>query len=135
MSEHPTPAIWNGEKRQTGTEDWENDFDTRPYVESQRPQYVEAYRVARKPRPFNAYSITLQPGQATLILGQDTNREALYLNGVAANSIIIGEKSAVSLGLGYIVAGAEKLTTTEEIWATPVGGAAVVISYYVELCE
>lgn len=133
-NEPPLPRVWDGERRITGTEDFENDFDPTayPYTEPDRPEYQEQYEILHNLRSFSAYSITLQPGVATKILGEDPTRILAYLNALQPGTVIVGEQSAVSQGLGYIISGAEKLQTTQEVWATPVGGAALVVSYWVE---
>ena len=130
----PTPDWWDGDKRIAGTEDLLNDFDPTayPYKEPDRPQYDERYELLQNGRAFSAYSIVLTPGQPTKILGEDPTRIFFYVNSTAANAVLIGEQSAVASGLGYIVSGAERLSTTREVWATPVGVQPVPVSYWVE---
>jgi hypothetical protein len=130
----PTPDWWDGDKRISGTEDFENDFDPTayPYKEPDRPVYDENYKLLENGRAFSSYSVVCAPGVPTKLLGEDPSRDFFYINSIAANSVIIGEQSAVAVGLGYIVAGAEKLSTTREVWATPVGTQPVAVSFWVE---
>jgi hypothetical protein len=133
-NEPQVPTIWDGDKRITGTEDFENDFDPTayPYREPDRPQYDESYKLLDDGRSFSAYAITLQPGVPTKILGEDPSRDLIYFNTVAPGTVVIGEQSTVAAGLGYFVSGAEKLSTTREVWAAPLGAQAIVVSYWVE---
>lgn len=133
-NEPPLPDVWNGERRITGTEDFENDNDPTayPYTEPDRPVYQEEYHLQKNGRTFSAYSVMLQPGTPVKILGEDPSRDLIYFNTLLPATVVIGEQSAVAAGIGYIVSGAERLTTTQEVWATPVGGGAILLSYWVE---
>lgn len=128
-----SPAIWDGERRYTGTEDFENDFDptAEPYTLPDRPHYVEDYHRLPNGRKHVAYSLPVTAGVATKILGEDPARDFFYINAATPNSVILGDQSSIAQGLGYIVAGAEKLSSNSEVWATAVAGT-VIVSYWVE---
>lgn len=133
-NEPPLPTVWDGDKRITGTEDFENDFDPTayPYTQPDRPVYQEEYNLLPNGRGFSAYSVQLIPGTPVKVLGEDPTRDLAYFNTLVPATAVIGEQSAVAQGIGYIVSGAEKLSTTNEVWAIPIGSNPILLSYWVE---
>lgn len=137
---HPTQIITDT-SRESGTEDYDNDFDGRPYaLNLPIPKPIIAVDIKGTPQPkpnpsFNTMVVTLQAGMSpVLLVGEDTRRQCFRINTPVLNSVQIGDRSQVQMGLGYVPTNGDTIANAGEFFIATANGVTedTVVTVLVE---